>query len=216
MRICIKCNQELPIENFRNDSRYPGARRHVCRQCDNKARYVRNIENNRRIDPYKTIATIKCRICKQELPATDFYKCLPRSNGLDSRCKDCAKIEHKKHRTPGGDAKQKAQAILLKKTKRLIVIKDKQKGCSVCGYSRCLDALEYHHYNGDKLRCISRINTPESVRKEMKKCVLLCANCHRELHNGMLSVNDNGIPAPLPKKTRTRKGEMANQLKCFA
>lgn len=58
--------------------------------------------------------------------------------------------------------------------------------CSKCGYSRCSAALEIHHINpetkDDNFRNI-RSWSWERIQKELKNCVLLCANCHRELHN---------------------------------
>jgi len=53
--------------------------------------------------------------------------------------------------------------------------------CNLCGYNICLWALDFHH----KEECISRVihsSSKEKALKEAKKCIILCANCHRELH----------------------------------
>ena len=58
------------------------------------------------------------------------------------------------------------------------------KGCSVCGYNKCAEALDFHH-NGDKKFDIAKaINNMsfERIKKEMDKCEILCCRCHRELH----------------------------------
>lgn len=59
--------------------------------------------------------------------------------------------------------------------------------CSKCGYSVCLAALDFHHADpSTKLFSLSaafRIKSFSSLREEVKKCILLCANCHRELHD---------------------------------
>lgn len=62
------------------------------------------------------------------------------------------------------------------------------RGCSVCGYHKCAAALEFHHPNDDKEFNIScglyRDNRSlEEIEKEMEKCVILCANCHKEEHS---------------------------------
>ncbi len=44
--------------------------------------------------------------------------------------------------------------------------KEEQQKCEICGYSGA--ALEYHHIYGIK---------------NSKETIVLCANCHRELHN---------------------------------
>ncbi len=57
--------------------------------------------------------------------------------------------------------------------------------CSRCGYNKCVSALEFHHL-GDKEDNIAHIiknKSKEKALKEVKKCILLCANCHREVHN---------------------------------
>ena len=59
--------------------------------------------------------------------------------------------------------------------------------CSRCGYDRCGEALEFHHRDpsqkdfGVSNRGYTR--SWEAVREEIEKCVLLCANCHREVHS---------------------------------
>ena len=61
------------------------------------------------------------------------------------------------------------------------------KGCSVCGYNKCAEALDFHHIKeDDKVRCISKMIGSATMRKkvmyEVNKCIVICANCHRELH----------------------------------
>jgi 5-methylcytosine-specific restriction endonuclease McrA len=56
--------------------------------------------------------------------------------------------------------------------------------CSICGYNKCLGALDFHH-KGYKERAIGELiqnNNKSALIKEAKKCDLLCSNCHREKH----------------------------------
>ena len=63
----------------------------------------------------------------------------------------------------------------------------KSHGCALCGYNKCAAALDFHHV-GNRL---FRINcdtihsgyTNQEIADEIAKCVLLCANCHREVHH---------------------------------
>lgn len=57
--------------------------------------------------------------------------------------------------------------------------------CSVCGYNKSPYALHFHHTDPDaKEFGIARNGNTRSwerVKKELSKCVLLCANCHAEV-----------------------------------
>lgn len=58
--------------------------------------------------------------------------------------------------------------------------------CEICGYDKCIDALEFHHKNPDEKDFgISSGETRSwgKIKKELDKCIMLCANCHREIHS---------------------------------
>lgn len=58
--------------------------------------------------------------------------------------------------------------------------------CQLCGYQKCLAAMDFHHKDpSQKDYQISGIRTKpwEMVRTELDKCILLCRNCHAELHD---------------------------------
>jgi len=57
--------------------------------------------------------------------------------------------------------------------------------CSICGYYKCTAALEFHHQDDTKEFTISSgdIKSWDKMKIELDKCILVCANCHRELHH---------------------------------
>ena len=61
--------------------------------------------------------------------------------------------------------------------------------CQICGYDRCAEALEFHHLNSSRkdfgISSKGYTRSWSKVLEELEKCVLLCANCHRELHAGL-------------------------------
>lgn len=83
---------------------------------------------------------------------------------------------------------KKAVAERRRKLKAMIV---QYKGgkCILCGYKRCVWAFDLHHKDAGKkdfglsVRGLTR--SWEAIKKEADKCVLVCANCHRELHAGI-------------------------------
>ena len=57
--------------------------------------------------------------------------------------------------------------------------------CQICGYDRCLSAFDFHHIDArEKDFTISASMSWDRIEPELKKCVLLCSNCHREVHAG--------------------------------
>lgn len=67
--------------------------------------------------------------------------------------------------------------------------------CQICNYTRCNDALELHHIDpNEKEFQLSKIMAHpvkwEKITKEAKKCILLCSNCHKEVHKGITNIPD--------------------------
>ena len=67
--------------------------------------------------------------------------------------------------------------------------------CQICGYSKCSEALELHHIDpNEKELSFSKIRAnPKSwatVVAELRKSILLCAICHREIHYGLVTLPD--------------------------
>lgn len=64
-----------------------------------------------------------------------------------------------------------------------------KKGCKKCGYNRCASALHFHHRDPatkvlEITRALKRSVPKHLVIEEIRKCDVLCANCHAELHAG--------------------------------
>jgi len=81
--------------------------------------------------------------------------------------------------------------------------------CSKCGYSSNLAAFSFHHEGGKEFKLDSRSlsnRRASEIVKEMKKCILLCNNCHAELHNPSLGLAKLSIePTALTAELRARE-----------
>ena len=67
--------------------------------------------------------------------------------------------------------------------------------CIRCGYDKCLKALEFHHIDPSKKDFTisnDHFRLQEAI-KETKKCILICSNCHKELHDNMWNIEDLDI-----------------------
>ncbi len=64
--------------------------------------------------------------------------------------------------------------------------------CSRCGYDKCQSALEFHHKDPTKKDFVIGGNSlsRDKILKEAAKCILLCANCHREVHEEIRLLNE--------------------------
>lgn len=69
--------------------------------------------------------------------------------------------------------------------KRLIEYKGGK--CQICGYNKCQDALEFHHLDPSKkdYNVSGGTKSFNTLKSEVDKCILVCANCHREIHSGI-------------------------------
>lgn len=65
--------------------------------------------------------------------------------------------------------------------------------CILCGYDWCNAALEFHHLDrttksfGLSRKGITR--SWDSIKTELDKCILICANCHREVESGQATAH---------------------------
>jgi len=69
------------------------------------------------------------------------------------------------------------------------LVKENGGKCCICGYNRCFGALGFHHTEPSKKDfCVGRQTGIHKARKEAKKCVLVCSNCHFEIHSGIVII----------------------------
>ena len=60
--------------------------------------------------------------------------------------------------------------------------------CLLCGYSKCVEALCFHHLDPAQKEFTisgSHARAWAKIQKELDKCVLLCVRCHLEVHAGV-------------------------------
>ena len=77
---------------------------------------------------------------------------------------------------------QKKERIFEKKS---ILVKEFGGRCNQCGYDNYISLLHFHHMDPTKKEFTIAHDKPlEEMRKEAKKCILLCSRCHGEAHIG--------------------------------
>lgn len=128
----------------------------------------------------------KCTVCCRKKELEQFYENKNTSDGRGSQCRRC-----------DTDLRR-----IRRRERKLALVKLLGGKCSRCSYSRCLAALDFHHRDENKEEEISRIlmASMERATCEAMKCDLVCANCHREIHD-----EEAG---PLREIVWTRRGEI--------
>jgi hypothetical protein len=123
----------------------------------------------------------KCKECEKELTGNKKMYC-------SNACKQ-KQHYHKVKEQPNTYHAQTIRAY----SRKLELIKNAGGCCIICGYNKNMSALEFHHRdpNGKDGGLDSRLLANRSIEyiiKEVEKCDLLCANCHRETHNPELDM----------------------------
>lgn len=100
----------------------------------------------------------------------------------------------RKEKRTYADRAEYMKAAVVKRRKKLKDMAIEYGGgkCQVCGYDRCKRALSFHHKEpsqkdfGLSSRGLTR--SWEKTKTEINKCILVCANCHMEIHEGMVKI----------------------------
>jgi hypothetical protein len=128
---------------------------------------------------------IKCRTCLQTKDDSEFNFKIKKIGKRQSKCKPCTK-EYRKTYYNGNraDALKYAAASSAKarlRNQQFINEYLLNKSCVDCGYSDSR-ALEFDHVRGKKNQPVTTMISGwgiESIKKEISKCDVRCANCHR-------------------------------------
>lgn len=123
-----------------------------------------------------------CARCKIKKELEDYYKNNQSKTGLSSYCKECQKSDKKNHYQ--NNKEQYAKNHFYNK-KWLVDIKLELK-CEKCGFDHPA-ALDFHHLNPNEKKFLINNNgvskrSKEEIENEIKKCIILCSNCHRIEH----------------------------------
>lgn len=117
-----------------------------------------------------------CHRCKKEKLVSEFYK---RRNGSEPSpyCKPCT-------------TEQTIERQRLFKAKCVEYLGGK---CIVCGYDKYQGSLDFHHIVPEEKEFnISKVRLTKygpKVEKELDKCILVCKNCHSEIHAGLINLS---------------------------
>jgi uncharacterized Zn ribbon protein len=131
----------------------------------------------------------RCPRCDNDLSEDKFSKNRNRKDGLQVYCKECRKKIDKKSYNNSQRRRDKirqSEKNRIEKIKKMIR-RIKLKGCSKCSEKEPC-AIDFHHITDKKSDIASGINRYSiiAIREELRKCIIVCANCHRKIHAGII------------------------------
>lgn len=123
-----------------------------------------------------------CVVCGKELTGKQRTAC-------SEVCRNSYKYQ--KNQDPHNLVNKKSQQMRGLERK-LELIRLKGGACTHCGYKKNLSALAFHHNDPNQKELVLDMrhitNTGwKRILREVEKCVLLCHNCHNEVHNPHLN-----------------------------
>jgi hypothetical protein len=159
MPLCRKCNTKFPNRLEINGRFRNVQHRKYCLSCSPFGQHnTRQLHGLPAFEPISGLPELDCRLCGRH------YVLDRRKGHRRTMCNSCnANIQRRR---------RKANAVTYKGER-----------CCLCGYNKCLRALEFHHRERDhKEFSIARMMSMSwaKVKKELDKCDLICSNCHRE------------------------------------
>lgn len=156
MRVCKKCGEVLKGHITIDGKKHNVSRRLYCFKCSPFGKH-----NTRKIEePVNEGKNKTCSRCFNTFLYRRHTGCSP------TYCITC-------------------HSLLRRYNTKLRMVEYKGGKCEKCGYDKCEDALVFHHLDPSKKEmnfntCYCR--SWESIKKELDKSILLCSNCHSEIH----------------------------------
>lgn len=103
--------------------------------------------------------------------------------------------QKRKEKRTYADRAEYMKAAVIKRRKKLKEMAIEYGGgkCQMCGYLKCKRALSFHHKDPSKkdfgLSTRGLTRSWEKTKLEIDKCILVCANCHMEIHEKLVQIN---------------------------
>lgn len=165
MTECLKCNAKIPTWVEIDGKRRNLNSRKYCLTCspfgEHNTKKLNEFEGDLN-QIHKSKPMRQCRVCRKTYEGG-----------------------HHKHK----DLCDTCKSYLQRKNSKEKAVELKGGKCQFCGYNKCVQALDFHHLDmSQKSAGVSSIfhMSWDKIEAEIDKCVLVCANCHGEIHDGLI------------------------------
>jgi hypothetical protein len=125
----------------------------------------------------------KCSSCKEVLPYDSFNKSKNTKDGHQGMCRPCLKAYQKVYYSTDKEQRRLAKKrVLTRELVRAYIKEAKSVPCTDCGVKYPSYVMDFDHLGDKEFGIGTRAGTIplERLKKEIAKCEVVCANCHRE------------------------------------
>lgn len=132
----------------------------------------------------------RCPRCKKLKPAKDFHvDSANLNNGSQGYCVSCRAAYDRDYRRRTAEARNAARKRKRRELTLWLREYRAEVGCAHCDEHRAA-CLDFHHLDPEQklmgvIRMVQYGYSKESILREIEKCEVVCANCHRILHDDL-------------------------------
>ena len=107
---------------------------------------------------------------------------------------------------------RKSESFKIKERRNFLkrrLVEHRGGKCEICNYDKCIRALEFHHADPQSKEIsiskeLFRDKAPNEnlfnkLKKETEKCILVCRNCHAEIHQGLIQADGKKLNRRIKK-----------------
>ena len=129
----------------------------------------------------------KCTKCGQWKDIEEFAWKNKAQGKRRAQCKECTRKEDKERYANDEKRREAIKAVhknQVEYIKKYVQDIKKHSKCAICDENRWY-VLDFHHVGEKDFTISQKIKegcSLETIKKEIEKCIILCANCHREVH----------------------------------
>lgn len=159
---------------------------------------------NRKIKAFE-LQNNKCKICNddnihhlvfhhldpsiKEIKISDMFN--NRWEKVEVELNKCILLCENCHRELHYEKENLTDSAKERRNNKNVILSYKSNKCEICGYDKCNSALVFHHRDGldkefDFGHLGKKFNSLQdltvNITKELDKCILVCSNCHRDIH----------------------------------
>lgn len=169
-KVCTRCGVERPIEEFYKHTTGKDGHYTICKFCctEYASKYRNDNPEKVKETAAKTREKNRQKIRERQREKYKLTKNDP---------------EFKKKRKEYQDKSTPKQVI--RRREKLIQFHERKDECAKCGESRKY-LIQYHHIDPStksfSIGASINFKNDRVIQEEIKKCVCLCANCHKEFH----------------------------------